>query len=109
MQNITVLVGEKIISADQIDLIDQLDFALLPVVDIQSVLEDTEPDLLIPVVTSDDLTDLITYDEMKIPLFPVILGDQIIHHVEPSVIIDEIKDLKDVTPVPVDQLPKEGF
>ena len=107
MKNLTVFIGPKVITPDQIDDIEELDFDRLPVREIFPFILDEEPDLLIPVVTSDDLSDLITYEEMSVPLFPVILGDAIIHHVAPAVFVDDIEDFKDLQPVSVTQLPKD--
>ena len=73
--NLTVLVGPKLITKDKIDDISSLDFSALPTVqDFFQTIVDSNPEMVIPIITEDNVADSITMEELKLPINPIFLG-----------------------------------
>lgn len=105
--NLTVFVGPKFITNDQVDDIPTLDFSSLPEVeDIFATVLDIAPEMVIPILTEDNVADAITFEEMPIPSYPKFLGQAQVFYVEPVTIITDVEELKNMTFTKPSEVPK---
>ena len=82
-ENLTIAFGDKIVPAGTA-VIDEDILAAIPVVpDIVQSIIDSEPAVVIPIVTKSNTADLIAFQDIALPVVPVFAGAPIVEHIQP--------------------------
>ena len=92
-EELTIAVGSKIIPPGT-DTVDEKIIESFPdEEDIVQTVIDKNPTVVIPIITENNVADLISLEETNLPVAPIFIGEPIISHVEP-VKVDDINDMK---------------